>query len=76
MRLLLTLLLLTVTTAGFTQTLSYSDLQTIEKLEKQKISSYITENGLTVNVGDTISLGEPSNGLNYLHIKKFIVRTG
>ena len=75
MRTLLTLLLLTVTTAGFTQTLTYSDLQTIEKLEKQKISSYITENGLTVNVGDTISFGEPSNGLNYLHIKKFIVRT-
>ena len=38
MRTILTLLLITVTTAGFTQTLSYSDLQTIEKLEKQKIS--------------------------------------
>ena len=76
MRTILTLLLITITTAGFTQTLSYNDLQTIEKLEKQKISSYTTENGLTVNVGDTISFGEPGNGLNYLHIKKFIVRTG
>ena len=76
MRTILTLLLLTVTTAGFTQTLSYSDLETIEKLEKQKISSYISKNGLTINVGDTISFGDPSNGLNYLHIKKFIVRTG
>ena len=71
MRTVLTLLLLSVTTAGFTQTLTYSDLQTNEKPDKKNYTSYISERGLKINAGDTIYFGDPSNGNYYSDILKF-----
>lgn len=71
MKTILTLLLITVTTAGFTQTLSYSDLQTNEKPDKKNYTSYIPKSGLKINAGDTIYFGNPSNGNFYKDILKF-----
>ena len=71
MRTILTYYLIAVTTAGFTQTLSYSELQTNEKPDKKNYTSYISESGLKISAGDTIYFGDPSNGNFYNDILKF-----
>ena len=79
MRTILTLLLITVTTAGFTQTLSYSDLQTIEKLEKQigtlKFVVLIMAVALIYNSAvKTGMFGDYRITANTLAIKKIIIK--
>ena len=75
MRTILTYFLITVTTGAFTQTLSYSDLQTNEKPDKKNYTSYISESGLKISAGDTIYFGNPSNGNFYNDILKFAYNT-
>jgi len=70
MRTIILLFLITVTTAGFTQNLDFNELQTQERPKREKYSSYTTQNGVTINIGDTIVFGEPSFGKTYNYIKR------
>ena len=70
MRTIILLFLITITTAGFTQNLDFNELQTQERPKREKYSSYTTQNGVTINIGDTIVFGEPSIGKTYNYIQR------
>jgi len=70
MRTIILLFLITVTTAGFTQNLDFNELQTQERPKREKYTSYTTQNGVTINIGDTIVFGDPSFGKTYNYIKR------
>jgi len=70
MRTIILLFLITLSTAGFTQNLDFNELQTQERPKREKYTSYTTQNGVTINIGDTIVFGEPSFGKTYNYIKR------
>ena len=70
MRTIVLLFLITLTTAGFTQNLNFNELQTQERPKREKYTSYTTQNGVTINIGDTIVFGEPSIGKTYNYIQR------
>jgi hypothetical protein len=70
MRIIIILFLITLTTDGFTQNLNFNELQTQERPKREKYTSYTTQNGVTINIGDTIVFGEPSIGKTYNYIQR------
>lgn len=75
MRTIILLFLITITTAGFSQNLDFNELQTQERPKREKYTSYTTQNGVTINIGDTIVFGEPSVGKTYNYIQRMDMDT-
>jgi hypothetical protein len=68
MKKLLSLLLITISISGFTQTINFNDLATISG--RGEYTSYISKEGTLYKIGDKIKIGFPSSNKTFAFISK------